>query len=172
MNSLFNNNPPTLNVQTPNQRPLRLVEPRLPQSTIIINHQLTPLGNVQQGTNAGNIEGPNLELFISLIRQNQTAPDEFVYLLKREENDHYNLKLVDFEIARQESVFYTLSVKGVARYENREPVEFTSLEDWLKERDQYNHLKQLKFCTQFRAVKALQMWKWVTMMNSRQDSSP
>ena len=151
-------------------------------STIMENDAFPPFGNILQGINASTIEGQeqggaegvygqqvsrlqDVDSFIYLIKEKQINPSEFIYLVKRED-DHYNLKLVDF-VAIKESVYYTLSSNGVTRYEKGLPVEFITLKDWLRERDQYNHIKQLTFFTQFRAWKTLKKWVKILKRNHR-----
>jgi len=65
------------------------------------------------------------------------------------------------------SVFWTLSAKGVTKYDNHSPVEFIPLKDWLRERDQYNHIKKLKFFMQFRSWKTLKKWVKILRRNQR-----
>ena len=60
--------------------------------------------------------------------------------------------------------YYTLSAKGLTKYENNVPIEFIYLGDWLKERDQFNAIKQLSFFKKFRLWKTLK--KWVKIINS------
>ncbi|RZK66773.1 MAG: hypothetical protein EOO95_04840, partial [Pedobacter sp.] len=142
----------------------------------------TGLGNILEGINLGEQQRveyghqggeygqqvsrlQDVDSFIYLIKEKQINPSEFIYLVKRED-DHYNLKLVDF-VAIKESVYYTLSSNGVTRYEKGLPVEFITLKDWLRERDQYNHIKQLTFFTQFRAWKTLKKWVKILKRNHR-----
>lgn len=62
-------------------------------------------------------------------------------------------------LAKNEIVdYYTLSSKGVTRYENNNPIEFVHLGDWLKERDQFNMIKNLSFFKKFRKWKTLKKW--------------
>lgn len=107
----------------------------------------------------------DVDSFIYLIKEKQINPSEFIYLVKRED-DHYNLKLADF-VNIKEKVYYTLSSNGVTRYEKGLPVEFITLKDWLRERDQYNHIKQLRFFTQFRAWKTLKKWIRILRRNHK-----
>jgi len=149
-------------------------------STILEADERAPaLGNILQGINleeGGQIHGggefgqqvsrlQDVDSFIYLIKEKQINPSEFIYLVKRED-DHYNLKLVDF-VQIKDSVYYTLSSNGVTRYEKGLPVEFITLKDWLRERDQYNHIKQLTFFTQFRAWKTLKKWVKILKRNHR-----
>jgi len=46
--------------------------------------------------------------------------------------------------------YYTISMLGVCEYRDEIPVEFISLDDWLDEKDGYNHIKQFTFFKQFR----------------------
>ena len=138
----------------------------------------TPLGNILQGINLDAPEPApvnnqaqqisklqDVDSFIYLIKEKQINPAEFIYLVKRDD-DHYNLKLADF-VNIKDHVHYTLSSNGVTRYEKGLPVEFIVLKDWLKERDQYNHIKQLRFFTQFRAWKTLKKWVKILRKNRK-----
>jgi dynein heavy chain len=62
----------------------------------------------------------------------------------RKDGDHYNLKVTDY-CSIKDNIFWTLSAKGVTKYEGNFPIEFIPLKDWLRERDQYNHIKRLRF---------------------------
>ena len=139
---------------------------------------VAPLGSLLQGINLDTQEPApaenqaqqisrlqDVDSFIYLIKEKQINPAEFIYLVKRED-DHYNLKLADF-VNIKENIYYTLSSNGVTRYEKGLPVEFIVLKDWLKERDQYNHIKQLRFFTQFRAWKTLKKWIKILRRNRK-----
>lgn len=41
--------------------------------------------------------------------------------------------------------YFTLSSSGITRYAQNSPCEFIHLSDWLKERDQFNEIKTLRF---------------------------
>ena len=74
-----------------------------------------------------------------MVREHKLSPMEFIYLVKKKvnSNDAYNMKVVSYHDLTKNKIknYYTLSSKGVTRYENDTPIEFVHLGDWLKERD-------------------------------------
>jgi len=74
-----------------------------------------------------------------MVREHKLSPMEFIYLIKKQKNsnDAYNMKVVSYQFLQENQCknYYTLSSKGVTRYENNMPIEFVHLGDWLKERD-------------------------------------
>jgi len=166
----------TLNM--PNKKRSMSIKSRASSFMIEGNDDVIPVGNILQGINMEQDDQPpmqnvgsqinklqDVDSFIYLIKEKQINPSEFIYLTKRED-DHYNLRLADF-VTIKENVYYTLSSNGVTRYEKGLPVEFITLKDWLRERDQYNHIKQLTFFTQFRAWKTLKKWVKILKRNHR-----
>lgn len=96
--------------------------------------------------------------------------------MKREnEDDPYDLKVVDYKHIKETEnnklvkkdqeknnslrEYYTISRKGLCHYVNGKPLEFIPLYYWLKERENYDQIKALKFFTKFRKWKTLKMWK-------------
>lgn len=81
----------------------------------------------------------DIDTFISMVREHRLAPMEFIYLIKEKpnSNDAYNMKVYRYDKLAENKIvdYYTLSSKGVTRYENNVPIEFVPLGDWLKERD-------------------------------------
>jgi len=107
----------------------------------------------------------DIDSFIYLIKEGKINPNEFIYLV-RKDGDHYNLKVTDY-CSITDHVYWTLSAKGVTKYEANFPVEFIPLKDWLRERDQYNHIKRLRFFRQFRSWKTLKKWVKILRKNQR-----
>jgi dynein heavy chain len=70
------------------------------------------------------------------------------------------MKVISYNKLKTKQInnYYTLSSKGVTRYEDNVPVEFVHLGDWLKERDQFNAIKNLSFFKKFRKWKTLKKW--------------
>ena len=66
--------------------------------------------------------------------------DEFIYLHKNNENDPYDLTVVNYTKIKDKSVreYYTISKKGLCYYINGKPMEFILLPYWLKERETYD----------------------------------
>ncbi|KRX08296.1 P-loop containing nucleoside triphosphate hydrolase [Pseudocohnilembus persalinus] len=116
---------------------------------------------IQNGENNSGIN--NIDIFIALVREHRISAIEFIYLIKEKHNsnDAYNLKVYRYEKLVENKIvnYYTLSSKGVTRYVNNRPTEFVSLGDWLKERDQFNMIKNLQFFRKFRKWKTLKQWK-------------
>lgn len=97
-----------------------------------------------------------------MVREHRLSPMEFIYLIKEKpnSNDAYNMKVYRYDKLAENKIvdYYTLSSKGVTRYENNVPIEFVPLGDWLKERDQFNMIKNLSFFKKFRKWKTLKKW--------------
>lgn len=74
-----------------------------------------------------------------MLREHKLKAEEFIYLIKKEGHNHdaYNLKVVKYSFLTENKIdkYYTLSSKGVTRFENSMPVEFVHLGNWLTERD-------------------------------------
>ncbi len=91
--------------------------------------------------------------------------NEFIYLKRANEDDPYDLQVVDFKRIQADekngelSEYYTISRKGLCHYVGGKPVEFIQLAYWLKERETYDQIKSLQFFTKFRKWKTLKMWK-------------
>lgn len=104
----------------------------------------------------------DIDTFIQMVREHKLSPMEFIYLKKRtpNSNDAYNMCVVSYQDLIDENLvnYYTLSSKGVTRYENKMPIEFVHLGDWLKEREQFNSIKNLSFFRKFRKWKTLKKW--------------
>lgn len=102
-----------------------------------------------------------LDKYIDLILKNVRNVDEFIYLHKDNDNDPYDLTVVNYTKIKDKSVreYYTISKKGLCNYINGKPLEFIMLPYWLKERETYDQIKSLKFFTKFRKWKTLKMWK-------------
>lgn len=97
-----------------------------------------------------------------MIREHKLSAMEFIYLIKSKmnSNDAYNMRVVEYHLIQNKEItnYYTLSAKGLTRYENNIPIEFVHLGDWLKERDQFNAIKSLSFFRKFRMWKTLKKW--------------
>lgn len=104
----------------------------------------------------------NVDTFIQMVRDHKISPMEFIYLIKKKpsSNDAYNMQVVSYAYLKSNNIenYYTLSSKGVTRYEKETPIEFLSLGEWLKERDQFNAIKNLSFFRKFRKWKTLKKW--------------
>ena len=102
-----------------------------------------------------------------MIREHKLSPMEFIYLVKNKmnSNDAYNMKVISYNFIQENALlnYYTLSAKGLTKYESNVPVEFVHLGDWLKERDQFNAIKTLSFFRKFRMWKTLK--KWIKILN-------
>ncbi len=101
----------------------------------------------------------DIDTFIQMVREHKLSPMEFIYLIKKKQNsnDAYNMRVVSYHYLQENKIkyYYTLSSKGVTRYDNNVPIEFVHLGDWLKERDQFNSIKGLSFFKKFRKWKTL-----------------
>jgi dynein heavy chain len=83
-----------------------------------------------------------------------------VYTIKQESNDYYNVKMINFNSMSKAGIknYFTLSARGVTKYENSAPVEFKPLEEWIKERNEFNEIKELSFFQKFRKWKSMKKW--------------
>lgn len=102
-----------------------------------------------------------IDKYIDLILKNVTNLDEFIYLVKVNDDDPYYLDVIDYEKIKKSkrTEYYTISKKGLCHYDNGKPLEFIQLANWLKERETYDQIKSLTFFTKFRKWKTLKMWK-------------
>lgn len=59
-----------------------------------------------------------------MCRENKLSPLEFIYMVKQESNDYYNMKVINYPsiVAAGIKNYFTLSAKGVTKYENSLPV--------------------------------------------------
>ncbi len=84
-------------------------------------------------------QNKDVDTFIQMIRDHKLSAMEFIYLIKSKQNtnDAYNMRVVEYHLIQETKIinYYTLSAKGLTRYENKVPIEFVHLTDWLKERD-------------------------------------
>ena len=110
----------------------------------------------------------DIDSFIYLMKEGRLNPAEFIYLVKSSSSDLYNLKTVEFSEINDKQ-YFTLSEKGVCKFENNMPVEFVTLKEWLRERDQYNAIKQLSFFKKFRRWKTLK--KWITILRKNKKAA-
>ena len=108
------------------------------------------------------IKVKTIDEFISLVREKRLSPNEFIYLKKRKNNlnDAYNLKIVSYHSLLKKNVkkYYTLSGRGLTLIEDKKPVEFKFLHEFLTERRHFNQIKSLSFFTKFRKWKTLKKW--------------
>ncbi|CAD8108771.1 unnamed protein product [Paramecium sonneborni] len=128
----------------------------------------TSISQVSDNSDESNEENNNFGLkdvdaFIQMIKEHKLSQQEFMYLIKRKKhsNDAYNMRIVNYPYIQKHQLnnFYTLSAKGLTRYENNITIEFVSLNTWLEERDQFNAIKSLSFFKKFRKWKTLKKWQ-------------
>ena len=102
-----------------------------------------------------------LDKYIDLILKNVTNVDEFIYLQRNNDNDPYDLNVVNFIAIKDNQLqdYYTISKKGLCLYVKGKPIEFILLAYWLKERETYDQIKSLQFFKKFRKWKTLRKWK-------------
>lgn len=79
-------------------------------------------------------EGANKEVttFFNMVRQKKLTADEFIYMIRRNQNDHYNMEVVPYSeiINKKTPDYYTFSCKGVSKFVNSKPTEFIPVEEW------------------------------------------
>lgn len=92
----------------------------------------------QQGEDGG-FKLRDVDTFIQMVREHKLSQMEFMYLVKNKNNsnDAYNMRVVSYHYIQKHKIhnYYTLSVKGLTRYENHISIEFVRLGDWLTERE-------------------------------------
>ena len=95
-----------------------------------------------------------------MCRENKLSPLEFTYMVKQESNDYYNMKMMNYSKITSSGIknYFTLSAKGVTKYENSLPVEFLPLKEWMKEKKEFNEIKELSFFRKFRKWKSMKKW--------------
>ncbi|KAL4470156.1 hypothetical protein ABPG72_009081 [Tetrahymena utriculariae] len=112
--------------------------------------------------NGEAFQSRDIDSFIQAVRESKVPLSQFIYLVKIQQNsnDAYNMKVVKYHELKKNNIndYYTLSSQGVTRFENNKPSDFVHLSDWLKERDQFNEIKSLKFFQKFRKWKTLKKW--------------
>lgn len=67
--------------------------------------------------------------FFKMVRQKKLTADEFIYMIKKSPNDHYNMEVVPYSeiIKNKIEDYYTFSSKGVSKFVCSKPVEFISV---------------------------------------------
>lgn len=101
-----------------------------------------------------------VESLLQETKLKSLSEKEFVYLAKEEVNDYYNLHKINYPDITRHSIdlYFTLSIRGLTRYQHARAVEFMPLEEWLFERDRFNLIKELSFFIRFRKWKLLKHW--------------
>jgi hypothetical protein len=76
----------------------------------------------------------DLGLFFKMVRQKKFVAEEFIYLVRRHPNDHYNMDIIPYSEINEKGIrdYYTFSSKGVGKFVNAKPVEFITVTDWLE----------------------------------------
>lgn len=59
-----------------------------------------------------------------MVRQKKLTADEFIYMIRKNQNDHYNMEVVPYSIIVEQNItdYYTFSCKGVSKFVNSKPV--------------------------------------------------
>ena len=89
-----------------------------------------------------------IDQLITLLQNRPDETGEFYYLTPGSEDDPFDLK-TNIMQSENTSKYFTISKKGITSYIDSDPVDFTSLNDWLHERKLYNEFRQKKFFKQF-----------------------
>ncbi len=80
-----------------------------------------------QKPTSAELEVPNKEVatFFNMVRQKKLTADEFIYMVRKNQNDHYNMEVVPYsEILLKKTTdtdYYTFSCKGVSKFVNSKP---------------------------------------------------
>ena len=75
-----------------------------------------------------------------MVRQKKLTADEFIYMVRRSQNDHYNMEVVPYASIMGGKVndYYTFSCKGVSKFVSSKPTEFIPVEEWFEEVKAFN----------------------------------
>jgi len=117
--------------------------------------------NEEESKSEGNKNmWPDMDKFLdALIGNKPEAVTKFMYFnLKGDKNNPYDLEITDFANRCVERHF-TISLKGVARYDNDVATEMVPLKEWLIERELYRGIKSMPFFTNFHRWKLLNIWR-------------
>lgn len=106
-------------------------------------------------------ETQELDEYVRLLINDLGETGEFIYGVVFFPDDLYNIVPTSYTYIKEHKVspYFTISRKGVTMYKKEEAVEFTTLEEWVKNKYQYNKLKSLKFVSRFRKFKTLKSWQ-------------
>lgn len=98
--------------------------------------------------------------FFKMVRQKKLTADEFIYMIRKHPNDHYNMEVVPYSDIIKDKVedYYTFSCKGVSKFISSKPVEFITVEEWFEEVKAFNEICQYNFFITFRKWKSLKKW--------------
>ena len=100
----------------------------------------------------------DLDHFVQSAISKETSPSEFLYLNPRLNSHPFDLEVVPVKKVSKKR-YYTMSSNGVSLFLKGTPVEFTSLKDWLKDREYFHKLVKIGFFNKFRMWKSVNMWK-------------
>ena len=108
------------------------------------------------------IEKPSFSLdryLQKLLEEKPQAGIKFMYFnAKKDSGNPYDLTITNFN-ERNRGSYYTISKKGITQYKNDCAIDFSSLGEWLIERDLYAQIKEITFFHHFRRWKILKAWR-------------
>eukprot|EP01022_Parablepharisma_sp_SALTPOND_P004470 TRINITY_DN120355_c3_g1_i1.p1 TRINITY_DN120355_c3_g1~~TRINITY_DN120355_c3_g1_i1.p1 ORF type:complete len:4253 (+),score=509.78 TRINITY_DN120355_c3_g1_i1:57-12761(+) len=100
----------------------------------------------------------DMDKFLEALLENRPeAVAKFMYFNLKGENP-YDLEITDYANRCIER-HYTISAKGVTRYDNDAAVELIPLKEWLIERELYRGIKNFSFFNSFHRWKLLNTWR-------------
>ena len=107
------------------------------------------------------LDEQELIYYIKMLFNDESDSAQFVYALNTRSDLPYNLRPVSHETALEKNLgfYYTISKEKVTKY-NRQHlvVEFSEMDEWLREKLRFNQLKTLELVRKFRKIKALKAW--------------
>lgn len=100
-----------------------------------------------------------------MVRQKKLTAEEFIYMIRKNPNDHYNMDVVPYSYIVKNNIvdYYTFSCKGVSKFVNSKPAEFISVEEWFDEVKAFNEICKYNFFIMFRKWKSLKKWMKVVI---------
>ncbi|CAK95203.1 unnamed protein product (macronuclear) [Paramecium tetraurelia] len=119
----------------------------------------------------GNFGLKDVDAFIQMIKEHKLSQQEFMYLIKRKKhsNDAYNMRIVNYPYIQKHQLnnFYTLSAKGLTRYENNITIEFVSLKHLVRRKGLIQCNQIIKFFQEIPQVEDSQeMVKDITLTSN------
>lgn len=123
-----------------------------------ISPLLVPQG--KGGQAEGEVANKEVATFFNMVRQKKLTADEFIYMIRKNQNDHYNMEVVPYSeiIGKKIQDYYTFSCKGVSKFVSSKPTEFIPVEEWFDEVKAFNEICKYSFFIMFRKWKCLKKW--------------
>ncbi|KAJ3347122.1 Dynein heavy chain 6, axonemal [Entophlyctis luteolus] len=104
--------------------------------------------------------------FIRYMEAKETATKEFAYLnavkpsVKRGNlvYNPYNLEIIEYKNIDKEDGYYTISSRGITKFNSKGHGEFTPTSQWLREHELFHKLLRIPFFARYRIWKCFTVW--------------